>query len=164
MSTAFHCKCQDCGHTFSFSDGGGFSWIQRLCSGCGKSISLPRYAPRCRREGTTVIPQFLRKIRDVNLSPIPYENTGRFNCGEKLQAYLDTPQQWVRHGDDWDASEIKAILNMTGACGCGGTWVDPSSTRYPLNEQPYRPHSLRRCSQCKSKNYSFEVNLDVLAD
>lgn len=164
MSTAFDCNCFDCGHAFRIFDGGGFTWNQWLCNCCGKSTALPRYAPRASREHEASIPLFFRKYTKTVAHQASPEATQRSLSTKEIQLYLDRPQQWLRYGDEWCATELNEMLGLIGDCDCGGEWVNSALMRHLSVDEPLAPHPLRRCPNCNSKNYSFEADFDIVSD
>lgn len=130
-----------------------------LCDGCGESTGLPRYAPRRWRASLTV-PPALQKYPSVQSVP-DTDNVERLGRPD-LRAYLSSPGEWRRYGDDWDASEMDALMSLLGKCLCGGSWVSRRSNNTVAD--PRSPHPLRRCPRCGSTAYTHKANMDILSD
>ena len=164
MGQLFHCQCSNCNHRFDIRQGGGFSFYERYCDGCGKSITLPRHAPRPNR-ASRIIPRPLLRDSDMPGQPgrenavlrddgsvffpgIENENIQRFTH-EEIKTFLEGTR-WPRGGDQWDDDEIELIKKIQGDCNCGGNWVEPE------RNEGHKPHSLHRCPQCRSKEYAYQ--------
>ena len=60
MRASFCCQCLECKEEFFACQGGGVSFISLICDCCGKSASMPRFAPRACREAVH-LPNFLQR-------------------------------------------------------------------------------------------------------
>lgn len=172
MGLAFDCQCLDCDESFQASEGGGFTFIQWVCDGCGKTTSIPRYAPRINRREQKVPIPFRRYTRiltigsfkiklpfkwrvDRDRKATPYDKIQRFTQ-EELQAFMTERRTWWRSGDSWDDFEIDMLRDLIGPCECGGKWVDPYDVEHrPSSSSGSKPHAFHRCPKCRSKKFTY---------
>ena len=155
MGTVYNCACNGCGQLFQLQEGGGFRFVQWMCDGCGRSISLPRFAPRRDRRGRS-IPSFLRRHGDTEWPPIAESEIVRFVTEDDLAAFLSSPRDWPDGGDQWDQYEIDAMLKIIGECSCGGNWENPHSSKFHVKISSIMPHPLSRCPNCRSFDFLSE--------
>jgi len=172
MPQHFKCNCKFCGHTFDVSQGGGMAYLSYFCDGCGETKSLPRRAPRPDRAQHRIPPSLCKEFDywkgrygeraviqtdgSLYISEIPRNLIQRFTV-DFLADFLNQKERWVRSGDSWDEDEIRMMLEISGLCKCGGEWKHPEISNNIL-------HPLHRCPKCKSKNFDYEVNFDILSD
>lgn len=157
MGTSFLCRCLDCSINFKILDGGGFSYAQLLCDGCGKSISIPRYAPNTNSVSTYFKMDKAQSKSKLN-SVLAFIRTMIFRKSQKkqwLSNYLNDRKNWVRFGRVWKKNELDIIRSIVQRCDCGGNWGNPADYKSINNT----PSMLHRCPSCLSKNYQFKVDL-----
>lgn len=174
MGQAYDCQCLDCSDTFTVSEGGGFTFIQWVCDGCGKTTSVPRYAPRISRreqkiprplqERTNFLTFGTLRIKlpfswriDKDRKAMPYNKIQRFTH-EEIRSFLADRKSWWRSGgDQWDEFEIEMLRELIGPCRCGGRWIDPNDEKHRSSPRGSQPHAFHRCPRCKSKNFKYRM-------
>ena len=175
MGQAYDCECLDCGEAFKTSEGGGFAFTHWLCCSCGKTIAVPRNAPRVSREEQKIIPALQRRTNLLRLGSItitmpftwrvgkdrkaiPFDEVERFTP-EALRSFLgDSSAWWKTGGDRWDDFEKNMLRQAIGPCCCGGAWIDPNDLE---NRASIRNNRLafHRCPKCRSKNFKYQATI-----
>jgi hypothetical protein len=126
----------DCAKCFRITQGGGFVFTQRVCDGCTKTVSIPRYAPRPSRFPQKVPKLFQRRTNKLRLGPfkvtLPFsrriDRDRKAILFRKIQRYtddelkqiMDDRKLWGKSGDHWDPFEEEKLLEIAGSCSCGG--------------------------------------------
>lgn len=174
MGQAYDSQCQDCSETFTVREGGGFTFTQWFCDGCGTSTPIPRYAPRISRREQIIPRPFQRRTNvlrfgtfklklpftwrlDQYRKATPFNKIQRFTQ-EEIQSFLADRKSWWRSGgDQWDDFELDLLRELIGPCGCGGGWVDPYDEAPRQSNRGSQPHGFHRCPNCKSKNFKYRI-------
>ncbi len=171
---SFNCKCLNCGHDFHVTEGGGMTSTVYWCDSCGNTHLQPRYAPRLMRNGLRLPSTLKREFKHWQnifgdratiaddgsfcVAELSSEQVERFAEGFLID-YLSEPERWGRSGDCWDEHERALMLQLRGACSCGGQWLLPS--RSTSNSQP---HDLHKCPQCRSSRLHAVPLFDKVSD
>lgn len=129
-----------------------------FCDECGKGLAIPRYAPRSQRSASS--PTLTAKPQQP---VIPFEATLRFT-DQELESFLADQRQWPKWGDRWDDFEQSAMLRIKGNCTCGGNWRSPTEHEDAEQSRGVKPNWLTRCPQCRSKDFKYTLDADVLND
>lgn len=142
MGRIFSCSCNACGHEFELTQGGGFTFYQVCCDGCGRSRSLPRSSPRT---GSGQARPLTHRTTDSDVTSRS-EIVSEPMTEDEIKAYLDS-RDWSSSGDSWTAAERQILMALLGECECGGHWQDPPEAN------SYDPHPLHRCPMCRSRDF-----------
>lgn len=93
MGASYKAFCRGCGHTWSQTDGGGFTFTQVVCGNCGNSQYRPRCAP-------------------ANCPPMSRSALQRF--------VRDSEPPWEESGRAFTHDELVLMEAMFACCSCGG--------------------------------------------
>jgi hypothetical protein len=175
MGAGFVCDCLECNKKFHVSQGGGFVFLQWCCGECGKTISLPRYAPRKNekeRKKLGLMHLLVKKIKQKlnkfsRFSRLLIIENSKVASPDKLESFtyenikliLSDRKYWCSAGDEWNEFEKKQIKLILGPCECGGSWVNPQEKKYQRAEDTNGPHLLHRCPQCRSIKFTYQHDM-----
>jgi hypothetical protein len=152
MGAAFDCRCNDCDHEFKVVQGGGFRFVHVCCDGCGKTKSLPRFAPR---NIPKPVASPLKRVNQAVKALISGQSVDSDQVPDlsevQLRAYFERQDQqpWLGQGDSWRDAEWQSLLSFLGDCSCGGRWVEP---QIPTGSVL---HELHRCPNCRSRSFKY---------
>jgi len=152
MGSTFDCQCNECGHEFKVVQGGGFRFVHVCCDGCGKTKSLPRFAPR---NIPKPVASPLKKMNQAVKALISGQSVDSDQVPDlsevQLRAYFERHDQqpWLGQGDSWRDGEWQTLLSFLGNCSCSGRWVEP---QIPTGSVL---HELHRCPNCRSNSFKY---------
>jgi predicted Zn-ribbon and HTH transcriptional regulator len=96
VGTKYQTTCNDCKHEFLLTEGGGWSWYQKICDACGRCLNVPRKAPK------------------------DFDGT---MTREQIVHHLANSAKWSHRGGTFEPSETAIIEELTAHCQCGGSWI-----------------------------------------